>query len=605
MMNEEQKQFKIKRGEEVSPLYRIINREAMPAPAQNKAAPLPNEIDAVKKLGEAEVAMGRAYIDGLLRKGPSAQDTVTRTVMEKIMPATRSVYDSAKPAATQAGRTTKKALEGAGEGIFGLAKLGGISSWIAGKKAARMTGTAALAIGKEIGKSKKASATAHMVTAALALGTTAMTHMPTNDRQSDNAFSSQDISTEQLATAKASAKNQYTGEIAKTDSHCSKEDPIFFVGERTVYRLEDPELCTRVNQAIPSYNGEEHTGQKVVLSGLTGMSVTAEKHKIIVNGVTKTEDVFVFRINNAKNVISKEDYRSIFESWLISGGEKGTPLPLSFLLAKWFLESKHGKDLVNPKSSARGANQFISSTFGEACIKLCAQIGYPEYAARFRAGGHRDNSIVYNNSLNFILGSAWSTRGAAKMQDMLDSGKMKHPDGGKYMNSTMLYIAPHLFGYERGLRVINAISTNPNDPITSHIPAFVYNRNKGIMVKCSITIDQKKHEKKSCRSKTLREFYDGLSDWGFDKREMPGLSGYKPMDTRSLPSLPKIDVFPTVAPSKDTKLEAVIAPGYKALGDIPGKPSGWLMRQYRDVKINVVALDAPKNADSSAPQLTM
>ena len=319
--------------------------------------------------------------------------------------------------------------------------------------------------------------------------------------------------------------------VTRTASDCSTESPIYFIGEKFAFEHTNPATCRRlIDQAIPD------VGQTINLNDR--MSIQSLENGNILFAVD----------GRGTNEITADNYHAILEAWQMTGGEAGTPVPLSFLLAKWFLESRHGNLMQSPYSSARGMNQFVVGTWVETVHRYGNITGYDHVrdqimAVAQRLGGNLDYAKLakdpeikrlhrlwtMDSHHSAIMGIMYSHHGLIELQTLLDNGEIQHPQDLEHVTGRMGY-AYHFFGKNGAIEFFDAYAEDPNQRVRDVVSRGVYNRNAYFLTR-EVEVPNGNGGTRTVKVElTLKQFYDRLQSWGFDDREMQGLRNFDRAD---------------------------------------------------------------------------
>ncbi len=314
----------------------------------------------------------------------------------------------------------------------------------------------------------------------------------------------------------------------KTASDCSAESPVYFIGEKFAFEHTNPATCRRlIEQAIPEIGQTVNLNERMSIQGLENGNI-------------------LFAVDGrGTNEITADNYHAILEAWQMTGGEAGTPVPLSFLLAKWFLESRHGNLMQSPFSSARGMNQFVVGTWVETVHRYGDITGYNHVrdqimAVAQRLGGNLDYAKLakdpeikrlhrlwtMDSHHSAIMGIMYSHHGLIELQTLLDNGEIQHPQDLEHVTGRMGY-AYHFFGKNGAIEFFDAYAENPNQRVRDVVSRGVYNRNAYFFTR-DVEVPNGNGGTRTVKVElTLKQFYDRLQSWGFDDREMQGLRNFE------------------------------------------------------------------------------
>lgn len=399
---------------------------------------------------------------------------------------------------------------------------------------------------------------------------------------------------------------------------CSANSALFVDGSTYNFLVDDPKLCKQIMDVIPA------KGKTVLLNDTMSLRANQdgsfyfriEAHKTAAECLRNTPSKIKKSYMSMKwddaagpedkshpcletvikdNLISSQNMNAIVEAWLYSGGQDGKPVPITYFLSKWFLESRHGKLAGNPTTTAFGMNQFIASTWVEQIMRNGDRMGNKDLRekllgiAAFKLG--LDENEIVSSAKNMkalsrlkdvrdlhrqytgdahhsaIYGADYSLSGLLRLQKAFKSGEIPHPlgKGHSEVTSKMGYTC-HLLGFEGCKVFLTAYGKNPDQKVRDVIKggafkrnaylfrAHVYERDKG----GNFILD--KHGERKTRklvNLTMREFYDYLETFGFDDKPMQGLEQYRKLGASALAQNQDLGkmTFLTVKEAKDYALK--------------------------------------------------
>lgn len=333
-----------------------------------------------------------------------------------------------------------------------------------------------------------------------------------------------------------SANGEYVDQIPlrivapqQSGRYCNAANPILFSGELHAIPVTNNDICDELlNEVYPA------VGETIALNDY--MSVTGLENGNIYFEQANQPDERNYEI-------PRENYNAIVEAWLISGGAEQRPLPFSYLMAKWRLESTHGINM-GTGASVCGINQFKPGTFYQTAVEAGADHGLGRLRDAFIDLGQvqvpgeargvtgisypalvnsSDARAIFNSECRdlasgAVLGVRHSIHNLQTLQEMMNAGEIRHPYGSEFVTEKMGYMAQLLglgTGNTDGAKTFFIeLARDPSQLARNVIPADFYEGNKRIF-------------HKDGRDLTLQEAYDGLSDFGFSDKAITNLEGWE------------------------------------------------------------------------------
>ena len=379
--------------------------------------------------------------------------------------------------------------------------------------------------------------------------------------------------------------------LAATFGQCSARTPMLVRGDSYNFMIADQRLCDELMRVIPAKGATVKINDTISLrsndDGTFHFTITDTRTRAecLTKASPKRKAAFLetwarqgAQTGNPctdsvykENTITSKNMNAMIEAWLYSGGQAQRPIPFSYFLSKWFLESRHGNLMDNPTTSAKGMNQFITATWvdqvlqhGERLgfdsvrnrlVSIAADIGISEKDLMSNAKNvrklakqktvktmHRQHtSDAFHSAL---LGSEYSLAGLLRLQDKFESGDIPHPLGAGRTEVTakMGYIC-HMLGFDGCKDFFAAYAKNPNSTVKSVLDRGPYARNSYMFEMSAFKRDKQgefvldRHGKKikvEVVKMTLREFTDYLENFGFDDKPMQGLQQYRRLKADAL-----------------------------------------------------------------------
>lgn len=399
------------------------------------------------------------------------------------------------------------------------------------------------------------------------------------------------VSASSEAGADAPSSALSAASLASNFGQCSRQHPMLMDGTNYNFVIDDQTLCNELMAVIPA------KGETIKLNDTMSLKAnndgtfyftihdTMTRAECLGKAPAKFKKSFIetwARQGAAsgnpcqegvfkENTITSRNMNAMIEAWLYSGGQAGRPVPFTYFLSKWFLESRHGNLMSNPETTATGMNQFVAGTWTDQVLKNGARLGYKplrdklvSIAARMGISEQQlmnDPAAVTKLSKqksvralhrqytadpfhSALLGSDYSLAGLLRLQDAFKSGRIAHPLGKGHTEVTpkMGYIC-HLLGFEGCSDFFAAYAKNPNQTAKSVLSRGPYNRNAYLFEAKIYKRDKngefvldKNGNKKAIKvvNMTLREFTRYLETFGFDDKPMQGLEQYRRLQADAL-----------------------------------------------------------------------
>lgn len=348
-------------------------------------------------------------------------------------------------------------------------------------------------------------------------------------------------------------------------SHC--EGGMIFSGKKHDFVITNEKTCKRLLQAVPGIGQTKHYNASMKVTGMEDGS-------------------FAFRLKEDPDpiIVPRENYMAIIEAWLVSGGAKQDPVPLTFPFGKWRIESRLGTFIGPVGKKYCGMNQNGPAVLAQAFNEFGRDHGYDEQRLSVRRIGAKYGDLDYGKVasdsgfrayfdqicrepvLSGVMGMRNSLKIAKKLQSKIDSGEIVLPNGRKSPSPADVYIA-HLLGtgetiYAKdskgreitsnvkartgAVEFFHALATNPDAPMKSFIEPGAYASNDYFFeteiqatrrivnieegfIKTEPVLDKNGNAVTVTHQYSSAEFYQRFAErWGFDSRGFPDLKNWKP-----------------------------------------------------------------------------
>jgi hypothetical protein len=335
-------------------------------------------------------------------------------------------------------------------------------------------------------------------------------------------------------TAPEDTRENATIRVAEARA-CTPDRPAVFRGDKHDFILTRPEDCEQLRNTIPAVYESRRLNDQMTLTGLP-------------------DGTFQFRLqhDNEDIIVTPRNFLAIMEAWQVSRGQGDTPLPITFLMAKWRLESRLGNMPQALTSSACGMNQFMPGTLAQAVVEFGPDHGYSgirttflgisrsvseslNYSAMIRAPAFDRvfNDVCADPSLSAILGVRNTIRTLRDMEQLVAAGRITLPEGRTYLTATDAYIG-HFFGTDEAgvINFYRTLAQTPDKPMNEVVSALVYAQNDYFFERDDAYTNAQGQRATRTHVLTAREFYNEeiAQRWGFGFDQLPSMLNWQPAD---------------------------------------------------------------------------